>query len=269
MATMSSHSLEEPVNTSTSDALAAKPRSVTTPPKTSCSSCSSPQNYKAISAHHLPLKGFSQDANMFSKFTLFPKLPLEVRLMIWRYSIPRFVRQPTKTRSYPPLFNTLKEACRVANSKHEAETLLSKLNTIIHTVDIPYFDLLDFLVAGKIRKAKEEFSVWMSTTDTVALTINMKKYTELLSSGIRRRRLIGDSVNSVIRALPLNVKIMLIILDYNASGTIGKESPISDIDSACEPHLKPLQAMISEALSLGVLLHRFVVEYKAVGKENQ
>lgn len=74
----------------------------------------------------------------------------------------------------------------MAKSKREAVIILSKINKIIHTLDIPCFNLLNGVVAGKIRKAKEEFSEWMSTTDTVALTVSVSKYTRLLGCGVRR-----------------------------------------------------------------------------------
>ena len=230
---------------------------------------SSTRTIKSIPVRQSTSLADPQDPSSFSKFTLFPKLPIEVRLMVWRYSIPRFIRQPTKSYSQLPLFDTLKEAFRVAKSKREAEMLLSKINKLIHTLDIPCFNLLNVVVARKIRKAREEFSEWMGTTDTIALTINVCKYTQLLGCGVRRIRLIGDSLNSVIRVLPPNIKVLLIIFDYNTSTDNGKEALLSDIDPACDPNLKPIQKPLSDALSLAFLLHRFEVKYKEVGRDSQ
>lgn len=189
--------------------------------------------------------------------------------MVWRYSIPRFIRQPTKICPHPPLFDTLKEACRVAKSKREAVIILSKINKIIHTLDIPCLNLLNGVAAGKIRKTKEEFSEWMSTTDTIALTVSVSKYARLLGCGVRRTRLIGDSSNSVIRVIPPNVKVLFIIFDYNTNSDKGKEALLSDMNPACDPNLKPLQTSLSDALSLAWLLNRFEIKYKATGRENQ
>jgi len=189
--------------------------------------------------------------------------------MVWRYSIPRFIRQPTKICPHPPLFDTLRHGIsRVWMILLIFESIITASRFDLATRHAS-FNLLNGVAAGKIRKTKEEFSEWMSTTDTIALTVSVSKYARLLGCGVRRTRLIGDSSNSVIRVIPPNVKVLFIIFDYNTNSDKGKEALLSDMNPACDPNLKPLQTSLSDALSLAWLLNRFEIKYKATGRENQ
>ncbi|KAL5328953.1 hypothetical protein ACEPPN_002462 [Leptodophora sp. 'Broadleaf-Isolate-01'] len=116
-------------------------------------------------------------------------------------------------------------------------------------------------IADKVKKAKKEFKEWMNTTDTIALSINMRDYIDMLAVKISRQRVIGESTKSVLQILPFNIKRLLILLDYTDGD---KPLYLSDVNYAGEPQLQYIQDEVSNMISAGALVSRFRVLYKAI-----
>ncbi|KAH7342699.1 hypothetical protein BKA65DRAFT_552315 [Rhexocercosporidium sp. MPI-PUGE-AT-0058] len=174
--------------------------------------------------------------------------------------MPRKIRPPFQKIIHPPVSPASIKVYQAARSRYPNENLRAKLSLLSHALDIPYFNLLDMTIADRIKKAKTELKEWMNTTDTIALSINMPDYIEMLEVKVSRQRLIGDSIKSVIQLLPFNIKTLLIILDYNDSDA---PQHLSDIDYTNEPQLQYIQDEVFRIVSAGALSNRFRAQYKA------